>query len=306
MVILFYVGEKRRPKGRCPLKESPAQWGFFTTPRTRPDRRQSPAAKRRSAKTKFTTVKTLVNNLAQIGQSINTLMLLRELIQPSAAAPKPETSLSHPWPGYAEPEGTWPAAKNAPPGSLLAWRGDARTGQLETLPTLVNKNTASLYLKAYKLCKDQKLIPDIPAETWAALLMVEGRSDFGYNGPDINKKYTTTIKKVAPQAVDPNTPIFFPSHAKDLAKPSQEKEMNLTMTPIRQALMKLGLPENDWRIDFCNTLKDKLDVTKRVGKPFYQVWNGGSQNLNRYQAQLQAVQSPKNKPLMDFIKGITG
>ena len=136
--------------------------------------------------------------------------------------------------------------------------------------------------------------------------MVEGRSDFGYNGPDINKKYTTTIKKVAPQAVDPTTPIFFPSYAKDLAKPSQEKEMNLTMTPIRQALMKLGLPENDWRIDFCNTLKDKLDVTKRVGKPFYQVWNGGSQNLNRYQAQLQAVQSPKNKPLMDFIRGIIG
>ena len=64
MVTLFYVGEKRRPKGFLPNPKKPRTMGLFLPPLgPGPDRRQSPAAKRRSAKTKFTTVKTLVNNL---------------------------------------------------------------------------------------------------------------------------------------------------------------------------------------------------------------------------------------------------
>ena len=206
------------------------------------------------------------------------------------------------WPGYDEDDGKWPAAKNAPPGSLIAYRGDVRTGKLETLPTLIRKETVAQFLNTYKVCRDNKLLPAISPETWAALLLVEGRSDFGYNGPDILKKYTVTPAKQSSIANVSYTGNQNPINDKFGPK----MDVNLNMTPIRQGLKKLGISENDWRADFCELLNLKIDTAKRLGIPFYQAWNGGTQFLNRYRAQLQAIKDPKNKPLMDFIRGILG
>lgn len=206
------------------------------------------------------------------------------------------------WPGYDEDDGKWPAAKNAPAGSLIAYRGDTRTGKLETLPTLIRKETVAQFLNAYKLCRDNKLLPSISPETWAALLLVEGRSDFGYNGPDILKKYSVTPAKQSNL-----TNVSYTSNQNNVSdKFGPKMDVNINMTPIRQGLKKLGISENDWRTDFCELLSLKIDTAKRLGIPFYQAWNGGTQFLNRYRLQMQAIKDPKNKPLMDFIRGILG
>lgn len=206
------------------------------------------------------------------------------------------------WPGYDEDDGKWPAAKNAPAGSLIAYRGDTRTGKLETLPTLIRKETVAQFLNAYKLCRDNKLLPSISPETWAALLLVEGRSDFGYNGPDILKKYSVTPAKQSNL-----TNVSYTANQNNVNdKFGPKMDVNLNMTPIRQGLKKLGISENDWRADFCELLSLKIDTARRLGIPFYQAWNGGTQFLNRYRLQMQAIKDPKNKPFMDFIRGILG
>lgn len=206
------------------------------------------------------------------------------------------------WPGYDEDDGKWPAAKNAPAGSLIAYRGDTRTGKLETLPTLIRKETVAQFLNAYKLCRDNKLLPSISPETWAALLLVEGRSDFGYNGPDILKKYSVTPTKQS----NLTNVSYTANQNNENDKFGPKMDVNLNMTPIRQGLKKLGISENDWRADFCELLSLKIDTARRLGIPFYQAWNGGTQFLNRYRLQMQAIKDPKNKPLMDFIRGILG
>ena len=158
----------------------------------------------------------------------------------------------------------WAPDQTVPAGWLQAWRGDARTGAIETLPLSFNPNAQmTKMLSAYKWARDRKLLPVIPPETWAMLAMVEGREDFGYNGLVLDNR------------------------------PQQRKFLD----QVAQAGMTDYL--NQYWIAF---LHEKIATAKRLGMPFYRVWNGSSIYQARFEAQAKAIEHPKNKPFLDWFK----
>ena len=170
--------------------------------------------------------------------------------------------------GKAEPGPTdarrWAPDQPLPAGWLQAWRGDARTGNIETLPLSFNPNAhMTKMLSAYKWARDKKLLPVIPPEIWAMLALVEGREDFGYNGLVIDGR-------------------------------SQQRKF---MDQVVQAGMTDYL--NLYWIVF---LYEKLATAQRTGIPFYRVWNGSSMYQARFDAQADALKNPKNKPFLDWFK----
>jgi hypothetical protein len=158
----------------------------------------------------------------------------------------------------------WAPNQPAPDGYLQVWKGDARTGAVETLPLSFNPNgQMTKLLSAYKWARDKKLLPVIPPETWAMLAMVEGREDFGYNGLVLDNR------------------------------PQQRKFLDQVM----QAGMTNYLSQ--YWIAF---LHEKIATAKRTGLPFYRVWNGSSIYQARFEAQAKAIEHPKNKPFLDWFK----
>jgi hypothetical protein len=158
----------------------------------------------------------------------------------------------------------WAPDQPVPTGWLQAWRGDARTGTIETLPLSFNPNTQmTKMLSAYKWARDRKLLPVISPETWAALAMVEGREDFGYNGLVID------------------------------GRPQQRKFLD--------QVMQAGMTDylSQYWIVF---LHEKLATAKRLSMPFYRVWNGSSIYQARFDAQAKALQDPKNEPFLNWFK----
>ena len=158
----------------------------------------------------------------------------------------------------------WAPDQPVPAGWLQAWRGDARTGTIETLPLSFNPNTQmTKMLSAYKWARDKKLLPVISPETWAALAMVEGREDFGYNGLVID------------------------------GRPQQRKFLD--------QVMQAGMTDylSQYWIVF---LHEKLATAKRLSMPFYRVWNGSSIYQARFDAQAKALQHPKNEPFLNWFK----
>jgi len=170
--------------------------------------------------------------------------------------------------GQAEPGPTdarkWSPNQPAPAGYLQAWKGDARTGAVETLPLSFNPNgQMSKLLSAYKWARDRKLLPVIPPEIWAMLAMVEGREDFGYNGLILDNR------------------------------PQQQKFLD--------QLAQAGMADNltQYWIAF---LQEKIATARRTGIPFYRIWNGSSIYQARFDAQAKALQDPKNAPFLDWFK----
>jgi hypothetical protein len=157
----------------------------------------------------------------------------------------------------------WEPDQSLPAGWLQAWRGDARTGNIETLPLSFNPNGMTKMLSAYKWARDHKLLPDISPETWAALAMVEGREDFGYNGLVLDNR------------------------------PQQRKFLD----QVTQAGMSDYLSQY-WIV----FLHEKLATAQRTGIPFYRVWNGSSIYQARFDAQAKALQHPKNEPFLNWFK----
>lgn len=170
--------------------------------------------------------------------------------------------------GKAEPGPTdarrWAPDRPLPDGWLQAWRGDARTGTIETLPLSFNPNVhMTKMLSAYKWARDKKLLPVIPPEIWAMLALVEGREDFGYNGLVLD------------------------------GRPQQKK--------FSDTVVQAGMTDylNLYWIVF---LHEKLATAQRTGIPFYRVWNGSSMYQARFDAQADALKNPKNKPFLDWFK----
>jgi hypothetical protein len=158
----------------------------------------------------------------------------------------------------------WTPNQTLPAGWLQAWRGDARTGTIETLPLSFNPNAQMTKLiSAYKWARDRKLLPVIPPEIWAALAMVEGREDFGYNGLVLDNR------------------------------PQQQKFLD----QVTQAGMTDYLSQ--YWIAF---LHEKLAAAQRLGIPFYRVWNGSSMYQARFDAQEKALKNPKNEPFLNWFK----
>jgi len=170
--------------------------------------------------------------------------------------------------GQAEPGPTdarrWTPDQTLPAGWLQAWRGNARTGAIETLPLSFNPNVhMTNLLSAYKWARDRKLLPVISPETWAALAMVEGREDFGYNGLVLDNR------------------------------PQQKK--------FSDAVVQAGMTDylNLFWIVF---LYEKISTAQRLGIPFYRAWNGSSMYQARFDAQEKALQNPKNEPFLNWFK----
>jgi hypothetical protein len=181
-------------------------------------------------------------------------MRLRELIIEKSGQASAMSTAAQPW----SPD------KPVPAGWLQAWRGDARTGAIETLPLSFNPNVHMTHLlSAYKWARDKKLLPVISPETWAQIALVEGREDFGYNGLIID------------------------------GRPQQRKFMD----QVAQAGMTDYLKQY-WIV----FLHEKIATAQRTGLPFYRVWNGSSIYQARFDAQAKALQDPKNKPFLDWFK----
>jgi len=158
----------------------------------------------------------------------------------------------------------WEPDQSLPAGWLQVWRGDARTGNIETLPLSFNPNAhMTKMLSAYKWARDRQLLPVISPETWAMLAMVEGREDFGYNGLVLDNR------------------------------PQQRKFLD----QVTQAGMTDYLSQ--YWIAF---LHEKLATAQRLGLPFYRVWNGSSIYQSRFDAQAKALQHPKNEPFLNWFK----
>jgi len=178
----------------------------------------------------------------------------------------------------------WIPNSSLPAGWLQAWRGDTRTGTIETLPHRFNPANMTKLLSAYKWARDQKLLPEISPETWAALALVEGREDFGYNAA-----FTSQPPGMSEFGFD-----FGPSGSKGVnTSPALEK----FIPRVEQA----GMTDPGLAI-WIAFLHDKLATAKRLGMPFYRAWNGSSIYQARFDAQAKALQNPKNEPFLNWFK----
>lgn len=151
-------------------------------------------------------------------------------------------------------------------GLIKGYRG-VENG-IESLPTVYDPQVLKFYMSAYAQGLRLKLVNPISVEQWAMILLVEGRSDFGFNW----------IRYGNPS---------------ELAPPEQRLFVQLEQQH----------PDLDKRqIGFIVLLRSKQQIMARTGKPFYQLWNGSTIYQSRYDNQAAAVQNPKNKPLVQFIQ----
>jgi hypothetical protein len=150
--------------------------------------------------------------------------------------------------------------------ALQGFRGDERTGQVENTAKKFDPKDMQFYLNAYKWALGKRLVDPVPAEQWAMIALVEGRDDFGFN---------------------------IGNWTKEVAK-------NPTSAQKDKQLLDMGLV-NEYQRSFVGVLIQKQAIVKKTGMNFYQAWNGGTQNVGRYQAQAKAVKDPRNKPLLDAI-----
>jgi hypothetical protein len=117
-------------------------------------------------------------------------------------------------------------------------------------------------LEAYRKGVELRLIDPVSPEELTALLLTEGRSDFGFNQADVVNQ--PKVGAVAATA------------------------------------MKAGL--EDVYANFVAGIYEKQQKAKRMGIPFYQAWQGGKRHLERFNKNLAAVADPKNDALVAQIK----
>lgn len=114
-------------------------------------------------------------------------------------------------------------------------------------------------------------VPQLPPEYLANLALREGRSDFGFNEMNYKNKKAADISKL-------------------LATSGQHE---------------------DPASDFAGALRDKMDTSMRLNKPFSTVWNGtgvnkmgqsGNQYTQRFTEGFPATMHPKNEALLQIIR----
>lgn len=164
-------------------------------------------------------------------------------------------------------------AKNNPDAYLQAYRHNENPklkSDVETIPTLYPVNQVKPFLDAYKIAKNKYGVPDIGSDRLAAMLLAEGRPDFGYNNFDRNQKHLmdmyTQLRKEG-----------FDDRAAGFATAIKEKA---------DVAKRLEIPfEKAW----TGTGKTKYNTTS-------------SDYLKRIKNNKKALQNEKNKAAHDFIK----
>ena len=189
---------------------------------------------------------------------------------PANASKTPSTAISQPqtWQDkYNEEKRLYEANPDA---YLVGYRLDPKKGQPETLPKYFKKDMFEHYLDAYAKSKKYGNV-DIAPESLAAILLQEGRYDFGFNKFDYN-----TAPKQAKQVYDQMVKDGF--------------------TP-RQA-------------GFAALINEKKVVAERTGMPFYRAWNGagrtkagktGKQYAKEVEATKKLLQHEKNKQFYQYF-----
>lgn len=114
-------------------------------------------------------------------------------------------------------------------------------------------------------------VPQLPPEYLANLALREGRSDFGFNEMNYKNKKAADISKL-------------------LATSGQHE---------------------DEAANFAGAIRDKMDTSRRLNKPFSTVWNGtgvnkvgqsGDQYTQKFTEGFSATMHPKNKALLQMIQ----
>lgn len=153
---------------------------------------------------------------------------------------------------------------------IEGWRANEKTGEgVESIPAPFYKPWIERGLTAYVIGKKAGVVKPISAQEFLALLLTEGRSDFGFN-----------------EEVD----LF--------GKWGQMKQNLLAIVKDK------GLQISPSWIDFVVMLSAKQELALKTGIPFYQAWQGSTRFLNRYDLNLKAAQHPKNAAILAFIKNI--
>jgi hypothetical protein len=153
-------------------------------------------------------------------------------------------------------------------GLIKGYRGTPNG--VETQPTVFDPDKLKYWMSAYRQGVALKLITPIPVEQWAMLLLVEGRSDFGYNWISFHVQMSPQDQKLLDQ-------------------------------------LETKLPNFDQnQRSFIVMIRSKQQAMARTGKPFYQIWNGSTIYQSRYNDQMAAVQHPKNRPLIQAVQQALG
>jgi hypothetical protein len=79
-----------------------------------------------------------------------------------------------------------------PDNPITGYRA-AGSGKIESQPTTFDKDKIARYINAYTDAKDQFGLPDFTPEQLVNRILVEGRSDLGYNKYDTNNKIANQI-----------------------------------------------------------------------------------------------------------------
>lgn len=101
-------------------------------------------------------------------------------------------------------KGGMPSTRYKPENPIIGYRAafnpkHADKNGMETLPTTFDKDKITKYVNAYADAKDQFGLPALTPQDLLNQLLVEGRSDFGFNSLDKNDKQAN---KIAGQLVD--------------------------------------------------------------------------------------------------------
>ena len=138
------------------------------------------------------------------------------------------------------------------------------------MPTYYHTGDLGKYLKTYRTAKAFGA-PDIPAEKLAAMALVEGRHDLGYN--DWNKN-------------NPRAAKLYENLVKGGATP-EAAGFSAAVLDKHETAQRLKIPfENAWN---------------GTGRS---IWNKtGKDYSSKVKEAEKVLEHPKNKPLYDFIKG---
>lgn len=176
------------------------------------------------------------------------------------AARPPNTFVSH----------DYPRKRYVPNSQLIqGWRADEKAGRgIETQPTNFDRVWVTEILASVARARQAKLIAPISAEEFLAVLLTEGRSDFGFDGKADTQPW---------------------------------KQGQNPWIKFREMVKAAGVKNDSWA-NFITLMRAKQNKAQKQGTIFYQAWQGSPRFNRRFQLNLAAAKHPKNAELLKLFK----